>query len=121
MEPNEDPDADWRLDVMAGSTCCVPLINGDVYNRQVHNQCKNCGRYYRVDIEDEERQHFSVLHVACPYCGTTMSGEVHKTAEAFSYIAAVSYTHLEDPPDERRMGKGFGGVALVYLPGGQGP
>ena len=28
MEPNEDPDADWRLDVMVGSTCCVPLING---------------------------------------------------------------------------------------------
>jgi len=28
MKPNEDPDADWRLDVMAGSTCCVPLING---------------------------------------------------------------------------------------------
>ena len=28
MEPNQDPDADWRLDVMAGSTNCVPLING---------------------------------------------------------------------------------------------
>ena len=28
MEPNKDPEADWRLDVMAGSTCCVPLING---------------------------------------------------------------------------------------------
>lgn len=28
MKPCEDPDADWRLDVMAGSTCCVPLING---------------------------------------------------------------------------------------------
>ena len=28
MEPNQDPDADWRLDTMAGSTCCVPLING---------------------------------------------------------------------------------------------
>ena len=28
MEPKQDPDADWRLDVMAGSTCCVPLING---------------------------------------------------------------------------------------------
>ena len=28
MEPNEDPDANWRLDVMAGSTSCVPLING---------------------------------------------------------------------------------------------
>ena len=28
MEPKQDPNADWRLDVMAGSTCCVPLING---------------------------------------------------------------------------------------------
>ncbi len=28
MEPARDPDTDWRLDVMAGSTCCVPLING---------------------------------------------------------------------------------------------
>ena len=28
MKPNEDPEADWRLDVMAGSTNCVPLING---------------------------------------------------------------------------------------------
>lgn len=27
MEPNEDPDADWRLDVMAGSTSCPALIN----------------------------------------------------------------------------------------------
>lgn len=27
MEPEEDPQADWRLDVMAGSTRCVPLIN----------------------------------------------------------------------------------------------
>ena len=28
MEPHEDPDADWRLDVMAGSTRCPALING---------------------------------------------------------------------------------------------
>ncbi len=28
IEHNEDPDADWRLDVMVGSTNCVPLING---------------------------------------------------------------------------------------------
>ena len=28
MEPNKDAEADWRLDVMAGSTNCVPLING---------------------------------------------------------------------------------------------
>ena len=26
MEPNEDPDADWRLDVVAGSTRCAPLV-----------------------------------------------------------------------------------------------
>ena len=56
-----------------------------IYRYDVHNQCKNCGRYYRVDIEDGARRHFPVLHVACPYCGATMPGEVHKTAEAFSY------------------------------------
>ena len=28
MEPNEDPDADWRLDTIVGSTCCAPLVNG---------------------------------------------------------------------------------------------
>ena len=28
MEPNKDPEADWRLDVMVGSTCCPALING---------------------------------------------------------------------------------------------
>ena len=28
MEPNKNPEADWRLDTMVGSTCCVPLING---------------------------------------------------------------------------------------------
>lgn len=27
MKPNEDPDADWRLDVMAGSTNCSALIS----------------------------------------------------------------------------------------------
>ena len=32
---------------------------------------------------------FFVLHVACPYCGTTMPGEVYKTAQAFSYAAEI--------------------------------
>ena len=34
MKPNDDPDNDWRLDVMVGSTNCVPLINGylNTYN-----------------------------------------------------------------------------------------
>lgn len=27
MEPEQDPDADWRLDISVGSTCCTPLIN----------------------------------------------------------------------------------------------
>ena len=26
-----------------------------IYRYDVHNQCKNCGRYYRVDIEDEAK------------------------------------------------------------------
>ena len=60
-----------------------------VYRYDVHNQCRNCGRYYRVDIEDEAKQHFPVLRAACPYCGATMPGEVHKTAEASSYSAEI--------------------------------
>ena len=28
MEPCQDPEADWRLDVIAGSTCCPGLVNG---------------------------------------------------------------------------------------------
>lgn len=60
-----------------------------VYRYDVHNQCKRCGRFYRVDIEDEAKQHFSVLHVACPYCGAAMPGEVHRTAQAFSYAAEI--------------------------------
>ena len=27
LEPNDDPDADWRLDTIVGSTCCAALIN----------------------------------------------------------------------------------------------
>lgn len=60
-----------------------------IYRYDVHNQCKNYGRYYRVDIKEESNQHFATLHVACPYCGTTMSGKVHKTAEAFSYAEEI--------------------------------
>ncbi len=60
-----------------------------IYRYDVHNQCKCCGRYYRVDIQDEGKQHFQVLHVACPFCGTVMSGKVHKTAEAFSYTGEI--------------------------------
>ena len=27
MKPDENPDADWRLDIIAGITCCPPFIN----------------------------------------------------------------------------------------------
>ena len=32
MEPNEDSEADWRLDTIAGSTCCAAFINGYLNN-----------------------------------------------------------------------------------------
>lgn len=60
-----------------------------IYRYDVHNQCKCCGRYYHIDIQDTNKQHFQVLHVACPFCGTIMSGKVHKTAEAFYYIGEI--------------------------------
>ncbi len=60
-----------------------------IYRYDVHNQCKSCGRYYRVDIQDADKQHFHVLHVACPFCGTVMPGKVHKTAEAFFHWGEI--------------------------------
>lgn len=72
-------------------TSCGYMAEKDrtIYRYDVHNQCKNCGRYYRVDIEDEAKQHFPVLHVACPYCGAVMQGKVHKTAEAYRYLGEI--------------------------------
>ena len=60
-----------------------------IYRYDVHNKCKECGRYYRVDIDDEEKQHFSTLHVKCPYCKAIMSGKVHRTKEAYSYCGEI--------------------------------
>jgi hypothetical protein len=60
-----------------------------VYRYDVHNQCRNCGRYYRVEIQDEAKRRFPVLHVACPYCKTRMPGEVQRTAQSFSYAAEI--------------------------------
>ena len=60
-----------------------------VYRYDVHNQCQACGRYYRVDVTDPGQQHFPVLHVACPYCGESMPGKVHKTAEATCYLKEI--------------------------------
>ena len=32
LKPDEDPDADWRLDTIAGATCCPALLNGYLNN-----------------------------------------------------------------------------------------
>jgi len=80
-----------------------------IYRCDVHNQCKNCGRFYRVDIEEREKQHFRVLNVACPFCGTVMQGEVHKTAKAFLYCGEIE--NGRDP---------FFGLELWFLSSFQG-
>ena len=63
MKPNEDPDADWRLDVMAGSTCCVPLVNGYLnadndFVEDLHADGAVAGFFcYPLDtLREEERQ-----------------------------------------------------------------
>lgn len=52
------------------------------YRCDVENLCRQCGRYYRTHIFDRAKQQFSVLRVACPYCGHVMPGKVQKTPMA---------------------------------------
>jgi ribosomal protein S27AE len=65
-------------------TACGANEQKDIFPRHydVHNQCKDCGRYYRVDIADSGSQ-FASLHVKCPYCGAVMSGKVHEHVERY--------------------------------------
>lgn len=73
------------------TNCChTEEKDRTLYTYDVHNQCKCCGRYYRVDIQDTDKQHFSTLHVACPFCKTVMSGKVHKTAKAFYCLGEIT-------------------------------
>ena len=60
-----------------------------IYRYDVHNQCKTAADTTGLILKIRQSSTFPSLHVACPYCGTTMSGEVHKTAEAFSYIGEI--------------------------------
>ncbi len=53
------------------------------YHYNVQNQCENCGRYYRVDITEEEQKNYPALHVACSYCGHLMQGKVQKTKKEY--------------------------------------
>ena len=59
------------------------------YRCDVHNQCPKCGRYYRVDIDEESKQHFPALRVACPFCGHMTAGKVHRTRQGFTYYSEV--------------------------------
>lgn len=74
------------------------------YSFDVHGHCSCCERYFRVDIADQERQHFKVLKVACPHCGTLNSGQVHKMAHSYVYSGAIIQGH--DP---------FLGLELYFL------
>lgn len=70
---------------------CGDSRTGDrtVYRYDVQNQCTACGRFYRVDISDRDRQHFPVLRAACPHCGCVMPGKVQKTAAACRHAGEI--------------------------------
>lgn len=68
---------------------CSATKERTVYRYDIQNQCRACGRYYRVDITEKSKQHFNMLHVTCPYCGYRMPGEVRKTAVAFHYNGGI--------------------------------
>lgn len=72
-------------------TKCPTVLTKErvVYRCDVHNQCEICERYYRVDIDEESRQHFPALRVACPHCGHMMSGKVHKTTQGITCYREV--------------------------------
>ena len=70
--------------------CAAALIKERTnYRCDVHNQCPKCGRYYRVDIDEESKQHFPALRVACPFCGHMTAGKVHRTRQGFTYYSEV--------------------------------
>lgn len=53
------------------------------YRYDIHNQCRKCGRYYKINVTEERLQHFHQLYVHCPSCGYGMSGVVQKKIEKF--------------------------------------
>lgn len=75
-------------------TKCSHTLSVDrtIYRYDVHNRCKSCEQYYRVDITDKKNQHFHSLHVACPHCGFIMSGNIHKTPLAYSYLGEIKHS-----------------------------
>lgn len=72
-------------------TSCGKTITKEraIYHYDIHNQCKNCGQYYKVDITEKNRQHFCALHVSCPFCRYVMQGKVQITAEKFTVLPKI--------------------------------
>jgi DNA-directed RNA polymerase subunit RPC12/RpoP len=62
-------------------TACGKRRHKSKYQQQydVHGQCGQCGRYFRVDILDPQDRNFAKLRVACPHCGALAVGTVHTT------------------------------------------
>ena len=57
------------------------------YRYDVENHCENCGRYYRVDVtqEEETKRNYPTLCVKCSYCGHRMRGKVQKKKKEYSW------------------------------------
>ena len=99
-EPDPDPDADWRLDVIAGSTACPPLING----------------YMSADDETMDALHADGVtagFIAFSLAGFT--GE-NRTQGIFAFRDALE-AQLEKAcgPDVVRMVGGAPGVHFGYV------
>jgi DNA-directed RNA polymerase subunit RPC12/RpoP len=62
------------------ATCGKTLKRkGRTYVFSVNAVCRNCGRYFRVQIDDETKQHIKILYVHCPHCGNLESAPVLRT------------------------------------------
>ena len=52
---------------------------------QISEMCNNCDRHFRLDIDDENRQHLKILNVNCPYCDHLQQGTMQKI-QSQSYL-----------------------------------
>lgn len=99
-EPDPDPDADWRLDVIAGSTACPPLING----------------YMSADDETMDALHSD--GVTAGFIAFSLDGFTgeNRTPRIFAFREALE-AKLEKAcgPDVVRMVGGATGVHFGYV------
>jgi DNA-directed RNA polymerase subunit M/transcription elongation factor TFIIS len=48
------------------------------YRYHIGEMCDNCERFFRIDIEDENQQHFKILNVNCPHCNQLKHATIQK-------------------------------------------